>query len=57
MGVEVHELTPDNPGALALLAWHELVELAEKELPLLIVGDKVLTGDQIEGYLSQASRG
>ena len=31
-------LTPEDPAALAHLAWHELVEMAEKELPILVLG-------------------
>jgi hypothetical protein len=52
LGVDVEELEPDNPGALALLAWHELVEAAEKQLPLLVVNGSVLRGKEtIEKYL------
>lgn len=36
MGVEEKRLTPDDPGALAELAYHECVELAERELPILV---------------------
>ena len=39
MGVNVDELGPDNPDALAHLAWHELVEIAEKNLPILVLND------------------
>jgi hypothetical protein len=39
MGVRVEELGPDNPDALAHLAWHELVETAEKTLPILVLDD------------------
>ena len=57
LGIVVEGLAPDNPAALALLAWFECVELAEKSLPLLIVGDRVLTNGQVEGYLKQLSEG
>ena len=50
----VEELGPNNPGALAHLAWYELVEEAEKVLPLLIVNDSILKGKQeVETYLKK----
>jgi hypothetical protein len=39
LGVEVEELGPENPDALAHLAWFELVEDAEKNLPILVLND------------------
>ena len=54
LGIDVEALD-NNPGALAQLAWHELVEVAEKSLPILIVGDKVLVDGEVEGYLKQLS--
>ena len=39
MGVNVEVLGPDNPDALAHLAWHELVSVAEKHLPILVLDD------------------
>ena len=39
MGIAIDVLTPEDPGALAHLAWHELVEVAEKELPILVLDD------------------
>lgn len=39
LGVHIEELSPDNPAALAHLAWHELVETARKELPILVLDD------------------
>ena len=54
MSIAVQELGPDNPGALAHLAWHELVEEAEKVLPLLVANGSVLKGKQeIEAYLKK----
>ena len=54
MGIAVQELGPTNAGALALLAWYELVEEAEKCLPLMVVNGSVLKGRQeVESYLSQ----
>jgi len=55
MGVAVEELGPENPGALAHLAWHELVETAEKSLPILVLDDSsaILEVDQIRGFLTK----
>ncbi len=39
LGIKEIVLTPDNPDGLAELAFHECVELAEKELPILITRD------------------
>jgi hypothetical protein len=39
LGIQVEELSPENPAALAHLAWHELVETAKKELPILVLDD------------------
>ncbi len=39
LGVQVEVLSADNPRALAHLAWHELVERAKKELPILVLDD------------------
>ncbi|UCD86243.1 MAG: hypothetical protein JSV01_00205 [Desulfobacterales bacterium] len=54
LGVEVEELGPNNPGALAHLAWHELVETAEKSLPILVLNDSSAITDamEIRGYLA-----
>jgi hypothetical protein len=58
MGVKIEELGPGNPESLALLAWYQLVEEAEKVLPLLVVNGSVLKGkDEIESYLSRRERG
>jgi hypothetical protein len=39
LGIKIEELSPNNPDALAHLAWHELVETAKKELPILVLDD------------------
>ena len=45
LGIKIEELSKDNPGALAHLAWHELVETAKKELPILVLDDNsAITG-------------
>ena len=55
LGVEVEELGPDNPEALAHLAWHELVETAEKTLPILVLNDSSAISDteEIRRYLER----
>ena len=55
LGVEVEEMGPDNPDALANLAWHELVETAEKNLPILVLNDSSAITDTggIRGYLAK----
>jgi hypothetical protein len=39
LGIREEVLGADNPEALAHLAWHELVETAQKELPILVLDD------------------
>lgn len=39
IGVNLEVLGPEDPGALAHLAWHELVDVAERELPILVLDD------------------
>ncbi len=53
LGVRVEELGPDNPDALAHLAWHGLVTVAERNLPILVLDDnRYLTGAiRIRRYL------
>lgn len=59
LGVQVDELGPDNPGALAHLAWHELVEAAEKSLPILVLNDSSAITDagKIRCYLARIVNG
>ncbi len=54
LGVNVEVLSPDNPESLAHLAWHELVSLAETQLPILVLDDNSsLTGAiRIKNYLT-----
>jgi len=53
MGIGIDVLTPEDPAALAHLAWHELVELAEKELPILVLDDSshISGAIKIKSYL------
>lgn len=39
LGVRVEVLGPDNPEGLAHLAWHGLVSVAERHLPILVLDD------------------
>ena len=39
LNVQVEILSSDNPDSLAHLAWHELVTLAETQLPILVLDD------------------
>jgi hypothetical protein len=39
LNVAVEVLGPDNADALAHLAWHGLVDVAEKSLPILVLDD------------------
>lgn len=54
LGVKVEVLGPDNPGSLAHLAWHELVSVAETQLPILVLDDSSsMTGAiRIKNYLA-----
>jgi len=53
LGVNVDELGPNNPTALAHLAWHDLVEIAEKNLPILVLNDSsaITETGKIRSYL------
>jgi len=57
LGVRVEVLGPDNPDSLAHLAWHELVNLAETQLPILVLDDNSsLTGAiRIKNYLASVA--
>ena len=54
LGIQEEVLGEDNPEALAHLAWHELVETAQKELPILILDDStaVVGAIPIKKFLS-----
>ncbi|PLX45595.1 MAG: hypothetical protein C0609_02730 [Deltaproteobacteria bacterium] len=39
LGVSIETLGPENSDALAHLAWHGLVTVAEKMLPILVLDD------------------
>jgi len=54
LGIREEILGEDNPEALAHLAWHELVETAQKELPILILDDSsaVIGALPIKKYLT-----
>lgn len=39
LGIVQEELSSENADALAHLAWHELVEVAQRELPILVLDD------------------
>ena len=54
LGVQVEVLGPENPDSLAHLAWHGLVNEAEKNLPILVLDDMThLSGAiPIKSYLT-----
>ena len=54
MDVHIEVLTDENPEALAHLAWHSLVEIARKALPLLVLDDSSTVADfnNIEHHLA-----
>ena len=56
-GVQVEVLGPDNPDSLAHLAWHGLVGVAEKSLPILVVDEaNYVTGAiRIRKYLQHGA--
>ena len=53
LGIKVEILGPENYDSLAHLAWHELVSVAQTQLPILILDDSTsLTGAiRIKNYL------
>lgn len=55
MGVAQENLDPENADALAHLAWHELVEEAERALPILVLDDSshISGAIKIKSYLKQ----
>jgi glutaredoxin 2 len=55
LGVRTEVLGPDNADALAHLAWHELVSVAEKHLPILVLDDCSYIADVVPilRYLKQ----
>ena len=55
IGVALEVLGPEDPGALAHLAWHELVDVAERELPILVLDDMthIAGAIKIKSFLSQ----
>jgi glutaredoxin len=57
LGVRIEDLNEENADALAHLAWHELVEVAEKELPILVLDDSThITGAiKIKSYLTKVA--
>lgn len=54
LGVAIEVLGPENADALAHLAWHGLVDVAERALPILVLDDMThITGAiPIKNYLS-----
>ena len=57
LGIREEVLGPDNPDSLAHLAWHELVAVAETQLPILVLDDSSsITGAiRIKNYLIATS--
>jgi glutaredoxin 2 len=55
LGVKVEVLGPENPDALAHLAWHGLVGVAEKLLPILVLDDSshIAGALNIKKYLAE----
>jgi glutaredoxin len=57
LGIAEEVLGPHNPDSLAHLAWHELVSVAETQLPILVLDDSSsMTGAiRIKNYLQAVS--
>jgi hypothetical protein len=55
LGIKQDVLGPENADALAHLAWHELVDVAERELPILVLDDMshISGAIKIKSFLSQ----
>ncbi len=55
LGVQEEVLSPNNYESLAHLAWHELVSVAQTQLPILVLDDSSsLTGAiRIKNFLEQ----
>jgi glutaredoxin len=53
LGIKEDVLSPDNPDSLAHLAWHELVAVAETQLPILVLDDSssIAGAVRIKNYL------
>ncbi len=58
LGVKEEVLGPDNPDSLAHLAWHELVAVAETQLPILVLDDSssIAGAVRIKNYLIAFSK-
>lgn len=54
LGIKQDVLGPENADALAHLAWHELVDVAERELPILVLDDMshIAGAIKIKSYLT-----
>ena len=55
LGIAQRVLTHDDADALAALAWYELVDVAEKEMPILVLEDSshIAGAIKIKSYLNQ----
>ncbi len=47
LGIQIEVLGPENPEALAHLAWHGLVSVAENHLPILVLDDSTYLVDVV----------
>ena len=58
LGVRVEVLGPNNPDSLAHLAWHELVSIAQTQLPILVLDDStsIIGAIRIKNYLLAAGQ-
>lgn len=58
LGISVEILGPENPDALAHLAWHGLVGVAENHLPILVLDDSTYIADVVPilRYLTEMAR-